>query len=460
MKIALVSPTNKLQYKALWPDLGLGYLTTALKRANHDVRVIDLDLEVYLGNMTYEGAIKAVAELDVDVVGFKILNLDIPFVREATAAIKARNPKIITIAGGPGTLLKYFLFNHVPHLDYGFLGEAELSLPLFLERLGEPSEYERIPGLIWRDQDLVCMNEPKRIWDLDSVAPVDWEALAPTRYPLDFTGEQRFPIMVTRGCPFRCRYCQSRVLHGPLVRSRSMDSIIDELRYLKKKFNPPIFHVTDDNLTVVPRISVEFPQRLIESGLDFKWRVINGIRLDTLTKDIIRLFEQSGCYYLYVALESGSQRVLDLMDRQTNLQVMIDSVHKVHDYSNIKMLGYVMLGFPGETVDEAKASCRLLLRLPLERGAFFTFTPLPDTPVFYDLLKDGLLEGYDVESSFQYGHSTNFNCLSRELDAIRFWAFVKFYSRPNSAYRAAKSILSQGSLTRSVMRAYTVFSRK
>jgi radical SAM superfamily enzyme YgiQ (UPF0313 family) len=462
MRILLVKPINPMFYQVLKPDIGLGYLSTALKRAGHDVEIIDLQLISHVRRLDRKGAIRVVLDAEADVIGFKAFNLDLPFIREAITAIKEVHPQVKTIVGGPAPSgLRELIFRHLPDVDYAFVGEAELGLPALLESLEPGSDLSQIPGLIYIDQEeQIRINPSVFVEDLDSLGPIDWDALHPNDYPLDYSGERLLPIMVSRGCPFGCLYCQARLIAGQRMRFRSVESIIDELRFLKKHYGITQFHLDDDNITVNHKIAYSFTESLLSSDLNLTWRIANGLRVDTLNVDLMRKFEEAGCYYVYLAFESGSQRILDLMNRKSDLSVMVDVVRKISAGTTLKMLGYFILGFPGETVEEAEESIDLACSLPLDKASFFSFTPLPGTPIFKSLEEEGRLNNFDVERHFIMGASTSFSYPASTMSYLKRKAYLKFYTQPRVLLSLARDLRSPSQLGRMVARAYGLLTEK
>lgn len=460
MRILLVSPLNDSHYKILRPDIGLGYLSTALKRHGHQVEIVDLELQVFKKKLTRANALDYLLTGDWDVIGFKAFNLDLPFTRQATAAIKAAHPNTVTVSGGPASLLYDQIFAYVPNLDYALIGEGEIAFPQLLDRLHDQEALSEVPGLLWKTPNGVRRNPPLFHEKLDEFEPVDWEALDPLAYPVDYSGDRLIPLSITRGCPYACNYCQASIISGKKIRARSPASVIAELRYLHQRFGITTFQVDDDNITAVHAIGLDFAEALESSGLKFRWRIPNGLRIDTLDVDLMKRFERTGCYYVYLAVESGSQRVLDLMNRKTRLDVMTAIIRQIAAETSIKMLGFFMLGYPGETVREAMATIKLACSLPLNRAAFFTFTPLPKTPIYEELDRQGQLQDYHMEKHFVLGASTSFSYPATTLKWLRRYAFLRFYTRPSVIASTIDDIGSWTQLQRWLSRAYGVVAEK
>lgn len=441
MHVLLVRPLKEADFHYLCPDIGLGYLSTALKRQGHTVELLDLQLALFRRQVTAKSAIDLLLQKQADVIGFKALNLELPFARAAAAALKAQRPERKLIVGGPASSgLQDQIFKHLPAVDFAFRGEAEIGFPALLANLEPGGRYEDIPGLIWRENGQVRQNPQIFTEDLDSLGPIDWELLNPPAYPTDWSGgDTKFPIMATRGCPYTCNYCQGHTICGRKFRTRSVEAVIDEIQFLQRRFGLTSFSIADDNFTFNREYSVRFAETLLSRNIKLKWHCHNALRVETLDVELMRLFEKAGCYYARVAIESGSQRVLDLMNRRSNLERIKEIITQIAANTHIRMMAFFILGYPGETVEEAKMSIDLACRLPLDRAGFFNFTPLPGTVIYQRLQAEGLLENFDIEkNALNVKPLVAFSHSPRTLHWLKLKGLLRFYLRP----RVIKGLLA------------------
>jgi radical SAM superfamily enzyme YgiQ (UPF0313 family) len=461
-RVLLVSPPGPFAYSSAHPHLGLGYLSTALKRAGHDVRVLDLDLETYRKSRPQGRALQLLLQQEFDAVGFTVMTPDFPFINKAVAALRDARRTAVAIVGGAGpSCLGARIFEYLPQVDYAFVGEAETGLPALLARLEQGAPCDDVPGLVWRADGGVRANPAAFIDDLDSLGPVDWPALQPQRYPIDYFGFPTIPVTVTRGCPFSCNYCGGALTGGRRMRSRSPAAVIDELAFLRRTFGVASFSVVDDNLTVNKAVAREFGEKLLASGLNFKWRFYAGLRVETLDLPLMQLYEKAGCYFANVAIESGSQRVLDLMNRKSNLERLTTILREVAAGTNIKLMGYFILGYPGETVAEARESIAFARSLPLHLASFFSFVPIPGTAAFRQLQDEGRLENYDIGRNSFYGRSESFTGYSTPtLHRLHRQAYLRFYLRPRVVYSLIRDLSSLAQFRRLAARAVSVLLRR
>lgn len=455
MKILLIRPAGPKFYETAGPDIGLGYLMRVLKDHGHTVALYDF----FQKGTSPRRLLERAAQFGPDLVGFKTYTLALPEVDSLIAKLRRQGYHGHIVLGGPhpsgdpsGTL------SNLPDASFVIAGEAESGFPLLVEALERepiPSEsvLKEIPGLAWRANGAFSVNPPVFAKDFDRFGLPDWESMDPHRYPIDYTGAIYVPIMTTRGCPFHCTYCAGHKVTGRILRHRRIESIVDEIRLVRDRWGIRTFGLVDDNFTLDLDFAKEVCRAMIRERLGIRWRCPNGIRLDTLDAEVIRLMEQAGCFYVYVALESGSQRILDAMNRRTRLDVMIEKVRMIRRVSKIKMLGFFIIGYPDETVGDIIASIRLAKALPLDMASFFLFTPHPGTEIYSRLKQEGRLSNPSW-TSFFYDKVT---VLPREISEkqllrLERHAYRSFYGRPRIVRGILSDVRSLGQLKRLVQR--------
>ena len=117
------------------------------------------------------------------------------------------------------------------------------------------------------------------------------------------------PIIISRGCPNKCHFCCGPLISGTQVRYHSIEYIIHSLKYLREHFGIREFHIEDDNFTSDRKYVTNFCQRLIDEKLNFTWTAANGIRLDSLTEELLAIMVKSGMYSISVGIESSSDQI-------------------------------------------------------------------------------------------------------------------------------------------------------
>ena len=442
MKILLLNPINRTY--VLMPSLGLGYLAAVLQAKGHSVTVLHCAKE----HTSFTDFARIIRREQFDVIGFQVFSYDMNSVRQHLEIIRRDSPAAITIAGGPhpsgapeGTM------SYLADLDFAFQGEAEAGLPLLLESLaGSGGAYALIPGLVWRENGAIRKNPPCFIEDLDSLPMASWELLRPESFPEAPHGAftrafPTAPIIITRGCASRCTFCAGSCINGFRIRRRSLGNVMAELRHLAGR-GIREFHIEDENFTASPEYVLAFCRRLGEEGLGMSWSLPSGVRLDTLTREVVVAMSDAGCYSLAVGIEFGSNRMLRVTGKGLTLDLIREKL-KLFDGLPVKVTGFFLFGIPGETPEEMAETVRFALELPLHRAQFNIFMPLPGSVEWAKLEKAGRLGQIEWDHFFVHDVAyTDGTVTPAMLKGIQRRAVLSFYCRPRILIGVLREIRS------------------
>lgn len=371
------------------PPLGLGYLGTSLRRHGVKVDLIDaVDDRIPLKRL-----VNMLDEARPDVIASNIFTTNAHLVRELVENIPFKTHFII---GGLSTKQLYheiFRWETTNPIDV-VTGDGEyIIVDLVKEQMKEPP---------------VCREGNKRFFQvgIGSVYEVkDISAVAldrsffknePVKHPLGF---QEANIVASRGCIFNCTFCAAaRSLNNDYsVRERSVASIQNELSQINETF-PAVnsIRVLDD-LFLKHRESVVNAVRVF-SNFGFQWRAMaHVLTFNKVEVDLLRELKQSGCFELFIGIESGSPRVLRQINKTSNIAKIIDNLSRVLSVG-IHLKGYFIYGFPSETVEDMERTYTLARTLKERANAFganfrtsvFQYRPYHGTQIFHDLETRGI----------------------------------------------------------------------
>ncbi len=463
MKSVLVRPPS-FKMPIIIPNLGLGYLASVLRKNKHRVAILDCAKE-RIDHQKYKDYLE---KEKPDLVGVQVFTCDFNSAKQCLDIAKQLNKNTVTVVGGPhssgdpkGTM------EGLKNVDFAFTGEAELGLPKLLEYIesGNEAELESIPGLIYRHNGEVIVNEQGRFTELDEIPFPSWDLINPITYPIaphgSFTKSLPVaPIVTTRGCPFNCTYCAAKVICSRNFRMRSIDNVIEEIKYLQKNFGIKEIHIEDDNFTLIKPRVMEFCKKLEQENIVIDWACPNGVRLDTLDEELLVNMEKAGCYSFAVGIESGSPRILSDMRRRETLETMVERIKLIASVSNIRMTGFFMVGYPSETRDDIRKTVELSLRLPLHRAQFSNFLPLPGTEIYNRLIESGEIKHELIKWDDYQDNSVVYSpkgISGKELRKIMKRAFARFYFRPSIMFGLLKEIHSLSQLKIVILRVIDVF---
>jgi len=462
MKVLLVRPPS-FKMPIIIPNLGLGYLAAVLENNGHTVNILDC-AKTRMNHRTYRDYL---VDEKPDVVGIQMYTCDFSSTKECVDMAKHVNSGIVTIAGGPHPSGDPEGAMKIRNLDYAFSGEAELGLPRLLQYIESPDQIEinAVEGLIHRCDGKIKINKRGCIENPDDIPFPCWDLIDPTTYPVAPHGTFSkslpiAPIITSRGCPFTCTYCGAHVNTGRNFRMRSIDNVIEEIKHLQKTYGIREFHIEDDNFTLNKSRVMAFCNKLEEENIAIDWACTNGVRLDTLDAALLRHMEKAGCYSFSVGVESGSSRMIADMKRNETLDVMIEKIHLVSATTKIRMTGFFMIGYPGETIEDIEKTIELALRLPLHRAQFSNFLPLPGTEIYDRLVQSGNITPdalpWDLYQNNRVVYAPE-NMSQKEVRRLMKKAFAAFYFRPRILFGLLNEIHSMGQLRTAIRRFFDIF---
>lgn len=366
MKLVFIDPAGPVKGF----NSGLGYLSANLGGIKDvSLRVIDL-------NNNPNDADRRLAELQeikADVIG---ISLKSHTLRPAITLLeKFKLPGTLAVAGGPeATLEKGELLNGRGILDYCFVGECERSFPSFVKCLLEGRDVRGVPGLGYRDKagTAVC-NEPDVIWNLDELPFPDFSFFD----SLDYIRE-KYPLVTSRGCPYKCSYCAVGKVSGMRWRFRSPVHVVEELSRARKDYNIRGFEIVDDNFTLDMSRAKEICRLLINKGLSLKWVCINGIRADRSDDELFKLMRRAGCQEIWFGIESLNSDVFQRVNKGEKIETILQAVALARK-NDIAASGFFIVGLPGSTFKTDAQSLALSKKLRLREALWSLSTPMPQT---------------------------------------------------------------------------------
>lgn len=259
---------------------------------------------------------------------------------------------IKVILGGPE--IRYNAENYIHEgADYLVIGEGEQTfyeLITAIDKNAQLTEIQKLAGigLLDKDGNYVFTGEREKMRTLDEL-PI------PARHKIDLSlylnawkthhGESSLSISTMRGCPYTCKWC-SRAVYGISYRRRNAALVVQEIKQLVETYHPDSFWFVDDVFTVSHRWLKEFAGEVSAQNAKFQYECIT--RADRLNDEAIALLKQTGCKRVWIGAESGSQRVIDLMDRRVDVNQVREMIVKTRA-AGMEAGTFIMLGYPGET---------------------------------------------------------------------------------------------------------------
>lgn len=372
------------------PPIGLGYIAGMLRTHGHKVDLLDCAIM----KESYHQIIAYIKDINPDVIGITALS---PYYSQMQiVAHLVRKLRIPLILGGVHVTALPELSLRECGGDFVILGEGELTTLELMNKWNDEGARNRITGIAYLEDGKFKVNDPRElVQNLDDLPFPAWDLINPLKYPRLPHGMviKRYPvapILTTRGCPYNCAYCASTQFWRRKFRRRSAKNIVDEIEYLVNHFKIREIHIWDDNFTLVKKHVQEFCREIILRKLDLVFSCPNGIRIDTLNKEILSLMRRTGFYSLTFAIESGSQTILNNVNKKIDLKV-IPKIAQMTKKLGFIIPSFFIFGLPGETYQTARRTIQFAKSLPLDAAVFFKATPLPGSRIFEDWAKTNKL---------------------------------------------------------------------
>lgn len=465
--IVLVRLSNP-NINIITPPIGIGYLLKALGQ----VRGIEpVFIDCKLDNIEDISLLKRIEDLTPLIVGFQVFSVDYNRFTNLLPLIRQRVPETVIVAGGPHVSgLPSYTLDINPDLDFVIAGEGEEALPMLVQcYLSNTKEklFDKIPNLVYRN-GTSCVHNRKCFVDVNAYGAPAWDLLRPERYPPIQHGtfhksKRVVPILTSRGCPYPCTFCAGHLVTGKKIRLRRPESIVDEIEWLKNKYDFEEFIIEDENFTFYKSHVLKFADELDRRKIRCFFSFPNGIRLDKIDEEIVARMAKMGTYMVCLGIESGSRKTLIKMEKNWDFDLVNERVRLLKQYGII-VNGSFILGYRDETIDDIKQTIEYALRLPIDMAYFGNYLPLPGSMDFDFLLKSG-------ELVLEQIHWKNYNSYAgvlpyhprdlSEVDlrkAIRS-ASIRFYLRPRIAFGLLRRMTSFVFIKSFLFRLYNIMFR-
>ncbi len=390
MKIALIYPRLYKYHESFgiggyerimlgYPPLSLAYVAAIIKKAGHEVIIIDgniLDLDL-------NKIIKKIKDFSPDLLGFNVATSTFHNVAFWIRTIKKIVNIPVIIGGALLDLYPWELMQH-NEIDYAIIGNGMDSLPEFLKKFDNRSDLTNISGLCSRVGGRLIINKGKETGeDIDELPFPARELLPNYRYYSPFSVKKSFTALVTsRGCIFKCAYC---CLPAKL-QLRQIADVIEEMAECYYRFNIRDIDFYDSIFTVDKKRTIELCQKMREKKLDFTWTIRTHVNY--VDKELLKEMSASGCRMIMYGIESADQSILKNLKRPNISASQIKDTVGLTKKAGILSFGFFMLGAPGETHSTIDNTLRFSKKLGLDFVQFSKLTIIPGTQLYKDHLSN------------------------------------------------------------------------
>jgi radical SAM superfamily enzyme YgiQ (UPF0313 family) len=272
--------------------------------------------------------------------------------------------------------------------DFLIIGEGEQTLAELIEHLKHDKALNEIEGLTHQQNGQIIKNSPRtKIKNLDEL-PLPNRHLFPIENYLETWkkahGKSALNISTQRGCPYTCKWCSTAV-YGQSYRRRSPEKVVDELTQLMNTYAPDTFWFVDDVFTVSHKWMRGFAEAIQNSGLKIQYECIT--RAERMNEEIIQILKETGCFRVWIGAESGSQKIIDAMDRRVDVNLVKNQLIATKK-AGIETGTFIMVGYPGETYEDILETAAYLEAAQPDHFTITKSYPIKGTALYQEIASD------------------------------------------------------------------------
>jgi anaerobic magnesium-protoporphyrin IX monomethyl ester cyclase len=417
MKINLIVLPFEENVKS--PPICLGYIGSLLRKNKHESRIIDLNFE----DKIPESDLNIITTTTIDYYNCPLLNIE--EIKRNLIKIKKLNVPVAILGPHVTTFPDLFL----DYGDYLIIGEPEITVFELVNSLENKKNLKQVIGLYYKENGKVIKNNPRPlIKNLDDLPFPDRGLMKINKYVNPICKNHPYTMVVSsRGCPYKCSYCYMDV-YGHSWRARSSKNVVEELIEINKRYNIKEVWFRDDLFSLDKKRVIEICQGIIDNNLDITWSC--QTRVDFIEEETIKQMAKAGCYVISLGIESGSQIILDKMNKGINL-VQIRKAVKLCKKYKIRTRGYFIIGSPGETKKTINETLIFAKELDLDYFMLSILTPYPKTPIFDNALKNNIIKKENWDESLRCAGIIDTPFSFEQLVKIKRLLYLKYYFRLN-----------------------------
>jgi radical SAM superfamily enzyme YgiQ (UPF0313 family) len=415
-----------------YPPYGLGLLATQLRKIDKKVDVLNLNYEILKNCQTS----KNISEFDFNKIWKdetkKIIEKFQPDFIGITSMFSQSHDVLVQLSNYIKDISKdveigiggvhitnavsddktfYKFVKELPNVDFFFLYEADLSFVNFIKAFNDKTSLNLLGQIIIKldkNQFLKFNNRlhptPEQLntipsLDLLQTSTVSQWGKIGSFFCLKPKESKMTTLLSNRGCRAQCTFCCVRTFNGVGVRRREVSSVIEELKILKLEYNIDHIMWLDDDFLYNSKESIHLFNEIIKNKLNITWDCTNGVIAAACKDEVIHAARDSGCIGVNIGMESGNREILKQIRKPGTVENFLKAAEVFRKYEEINARVFLIIGFPNESFKQIQDTINVAHQMDLDWYNVGILQPLPNTPIFDSMVKEGLIDTDKMEFS-------------------------------------------------------------
>ncbi|MBU1727069.1 MAG: B12-binding domain-containing radical SAM protein [Candidatus Omnitrophica bacterium] len=363
--------------------LGIASIAAFLRQNNIEVRIIDAESE----SLSSEEVRKRLRDIKPGLVG--ISSMTPAFHDDIEIARIAREEGALVVMGGPHVNVMPKAALELKEADFCIIGEGELPMLKLIDAIAGKMPLSEVPGLVYSDKDLnIKANAPYIHENLDELPDPAIDLLPFERYHSIISNGRLATVSVGRGCPFLCGFCFKQPSDSK-IRFRNPVLVANEIEQLVSKYGFKEINFVTDTFTVKKEFVEALCNDILRRKINVSW--IAPTRVDCVNLSMLKLMKKAGCRSLRFGVESGSEKILKLMNKSTDKEKTVLAFKYARE-AGIQSFAYLIIGYLGETEETLRQTFDFVKKIRPDLLMYNIATPLPGTLLFDQAVKAGLVD--------------------------------------------------------------------
>ncbi|OGR68449.1 MAG: hypothetical protein A2081_04740 [Elusimicrobia bacterium GWC2_61_19] len=437
MKIILIAPPYdlmgrgygtkaKIKYGHM-PPLGIGYIAAVLLQLGHDVKIIDAPARGCFD----DDVVRETLAWGAEAAGISAMTASADSAYSVASALRAASPMPIIMGGPHSVCFPEKVLADCPAVDISVFGEGETVMAALNGWLADKGSLAGVDGICYRDENgnVVRNKLGESIADLDSIPSPAWHLYDFSLYR-SLPGQNRAfpvaPLITSRGCPYRCTFCFQAGNKSARYRRHSPQRIVSEIENLYKNFGIREVMFWDDTFAM----NIDWMETFC-AGLKAKVRLPWSCygRVNTVSEKMLKLMAGAGCWNIFYGYETGSQKMLDLIQKGTTIEQCVAAT-KWARRAGLQIRASFMLALPGETPEMARQTIAFAIQLDPDYVQFLPTYPEYGTVLYEQALKEGkITRGLEYKGRTRAAYVPDGYASAEEVEKMVRYAYRKFYLR-------------------------------